>query len=350
MPETILEPDLPILDPHHHLWDRTALLAQLPPPQHGFDQVIRRRPRYMADELVADMKSGHNVRATIFVDCGAMYRADGPQELKSLGETEFVNGVAAIGASGQFGDVRPCAGIVGNVALSLGARTGEILDQHVALSGGRFKGLRNSASYDPDPDVLGARWRAMQPGVYLGKPFREGFAELAKRNLSFDAWLLEPQLPDIIDLARAFPDTRIVLDHVGTPLGIGTYQGKREERFAGWRKNMSELAKSENVFVKLGGLAMPFCGFEFMLGRSARAFRTIGARMEALYRSLHRSVRRQTQHVREQFPGRCRDVRLPNSMERVQAYRREVFGVRKSRAVCRHGGGFLSRDELGRVA
>ena len=271
MPEAILEPDLPIIDPHHHLWDRAALLSQLPPPAHGFDHVLRRRPRYMADELVADMKSGHNVRATVFVDCGAMYRLDGPQELKSLGETEFVNGVAAMGASGQFGDARPCASIVGNVALGLGARVGDILDQHVTISGGRFKGLRNSASYDPDPDVLGARWRAMTPGIYLGKEFREGFAQLGKRNLSFDAWMLEPQLPDLIDLARAFPDTRIMLDHVGTPLGIGTYKGKREERFATWRKNMSELAKSENVFVKLGGLAMPFCGFDSCLAEPAAA-------------------------------------------------------------------------------
>jgi predicted TIM-barrel fold metal-dependent hydrolase len=265
MPEQALEPDLPIVDPHHHLWDRAGLLSQLPPPAHGFDHVIRRRPRYMAEELVADMKSGHNVRATVFVDCGAMYRLDGPAELKSLGETEFVNGVAAMGASGQFGAVRPCAAIVGNVNLALGARAGEILDRHVEISGGRFKGLRNSASYDPDPDVLGARWRAMNPGIYLGRAFREGFAHLAKRNLSFDAWLLEPQLPDMIDLARAFPDTRIVLDHVGTPLGLASYKGKREERFAGWRSNMAALAKSENVFVKLGGLAMPFCGFDSCL-------------------------------------------------------------------------------------
>lgn len=259
--EAILEPDLPIIDPHHHLWDRTALLAGLPPPQHGFDHVIRRAPKYMADELLADMGAGHNVKATVYLECGSMYRAEGPQELKSLGETEFVNGVAAMGASGTYGDKRPCAAIVGNVDLTLGARAGDILDRHVAISGGRFKGIRNSASYDPDPGVLGARWRAMKPGAYLGSSFREGFAQLAPRKLSFDAWMLEPQLPDLIDLARAFEDTRIVLDHVGTPLGIAGYAGKREERFPIWRRNIQELAKSPNVFVKLGGLAMPFPGF-----------------------------------------------------------------------------------------
>jgi predicted TIM-barrel fold metal-dependent hydrolase len=268
--EPILAPDLPIVDPHHHLWDRRALVSQMPPPQHGFDHVLRRAPRYLADELLADMNAGHDVTATVFLECGSMYRAEGPQELKSLGETEFVNGIAAMGASGTYGDKRPCAAIIGNVSLALGARAGDILDQHVAVSGGRFRGIRNSASYDPDPNVLGARWRAMQPGVYLGAAFREGFAQLAPRNLSFDAWMLEPQLPDLIDLARAFESTRVVLDHVGTPLGIASYSGKRQERFPIWRENIRALAKSPNVFVKLGGLAMPFCGFaSFMSDRPA---------------------------------------------------------------------------------
>ncbi len=277
MPEAILDPDLEIIDPHHHLWDRTALLGGLPPPQHGFDHVLRKAPRYMADELLADMGAGHKVRATVYLECGSMYRADGPQELKSLGETEFVNGVAAMGASGTYGDRRPCAAIIGNVDLTLGARAGEVLDQHVALSGGRFRGIRNSASYDPDPDVLGQRWRAMQPGVYLGAKFREGFAQLAPRKLSFDAWMLEPQLPDLIDLARKFESTRIVLDHVGTPLGIAGYTGKREERFPIWKKNMQELAKSPNVFVKLGGLAMPFPGFASFMSKPAATSEQLAA-------------------------------------------------------------------------
>ncbi len=260
MPEAILEPDLKIVDPHHHLWDRRGVLGQLPPPAHGFDHVLRNAPKYMADELLADMGAGHNVVATVFLECGSMYRADGPAELKSLGETEFVNGVAAMGASGTYGDKRPCAAIIGNVSLALGARAGDLLDKHVEISGGRFRGIRNSASYDADPAVLGARWRAMTPGIYLDKTFREGFAQLAPRKLSFDAWLLEPQLPDLIDLARAFEDTRIVVDHVGTPLGLGSYAGKQQERFAIWRDNIKALAKSPNVFVKLGGLAMPFPG------------------------------------------------------------------------------------------
>jgi predicted TIM-barrel fold metal-dependent hydrolase len=146
------------------------------------------------------------------------------------------------------------------VPLETGAHAGEILDKHIAAGGGRFRGIRNAASWDADPGVLGPIGR-QGPHRYMDGKFREGFAELGKRKLSFDAWLLEPQLPELIDLARAFPGTPIVLDHVGTPLGISTYTGKRQERFDIWVKNMRELAKCQNVSVKLGGLAMAFCGF-----------------------------------------------------------------------------------------
>jgi predicted TIM-barrel fold metal-dependent hydrolase len=261
MAEAILEPDLPIIDPHHHLWDRQAAqIAALPPPRHGFEHIIRRVPRYLLHELLADMKSGHNVIATVFLECGAMYRADGPAEMRCVGETEFVNGVAAMSASGVYGDVRACAGIVGNADLKLGDAVAAVLEAHIAAGGGRFRGIRNSASHDEDPNVLGPLAR-LPAGTYKLDSFRNGFARLAPLGLSFDAWMLEPQLPDLIDLARAFPETPIVLDHVGTPLGIASYEGRREERFPIWRDNIRELAKSQNVTVKLGGLAMVFPGF-----------------------------------------------------------------------------------------
>jgi L-fuconolactonase len=260
--EAILEPDLPIIDPHHHLWDRpAALIAALPPPVHGFDHVIRRVPRYLLDELLADMKRGHNVIATVFLECGAMYRADGPAAMRPVGETEFVNGVAAMCASNIYGPVRACAGIVGQADLTLGAAVSEVLEAHIGAGGGRFRGVRNSASDDPDPDVLGPLSRRRSPGLYRDARFREGFACLAPLGMSFDAWLLEPQLGDLVDLARAFPGTSIVLDHVGTPLGIASYEGKRDERFPFWRDNIRALAQSPNVFIKLGGLAMAFPGF-----------------------------------------------------------------------------------------
>jgi L-fuconolactonase len=258
--EAILEPDLPIVDPHHHLWDRGALLAAAPAPRHGFEHVLRRAPRYLLDELLADLKSGHEVRATVYLECGSMYRADGPAELRCVGETEFVNGVAAMSASGGYGDVRACAGIVGGADLKRGDRAAEVLEAHIAAGGGRFRGIRQSASFDPDPNVLGPLAR-IEGGLYMRDDFRAGFARLAPLGLSFDAWLLEPQLPELIDLARAFPETPIVLDHVGTPLGIASYDGRRTERFGIWRDNILELAKSPRVSVKLGGLAMVFPGF-----------------------------------------------------------------------------------------
>jgi L-fuconolactonase len=178
-----------------------------------------------------------------------------------VGETEFVNGMAAMSASGMYGDLRACAGIVGSANLQMGADVEDVLRSHIGAGHGRFRGIRNSASYDADSGVLGPL-AGREPGLYLDAKFREGFKVLHQLGLSFDAWLLEPQLPELIDLARAFPETTIVLDHVGTPLGIASYRGKRAERFPVWRDNILKLSKCENVVVKLGGLAMCFPGFE----------------------------------------------------------------------------------------
>ncbi len=263
MPEQILEPDLPIVDPHHHLWDRpAAIIGALPDSGHGFIDILRNTPRYLLDELLKDLTGGHNVRGTVYMECGAMYRADGPAELKCVGETEFVNGVAAMTASGIYGEVRACAGIVGHVDLRIGAQAEDVLRSHIAAGHGRFRGIRQSASYDADPGVLGPLAGRNTAGLYRDAKFREGFKVLHKLGLSFDAWLLEPQLPDLIDLARAFPETAIVLDHVGTPLGIGAYAGKREQRFGVWKDAIATLAKCPNVTVKVGGLPMPFAGWK----------------------------------------------------------------------------------------
>ena len=259
--EAILDPDLPIVDPHHHLWDHpAAAVAAFSASGHGFARAIAGSARYLLDELLADMNRGHNVRATVYVECGSMYRAGGPPAMRPVGETEFVGGVAAMSASGLYGEARACAGIVGHADLTQGDGVVEVLEAHIAAGGGRFRGIRHSCSWDADPDVLGPLARG-ESGLYRSPRFREGFARLAPLGLSFDAWLLEPQLPDLIDLARAFPATTIVLDHVGTPLGIASYVGRREERFGAWRENIRALAGSPNVRVKLGGLAMPFAGF-----------------------------------------------------------------------------------------
>lgn len=260
--EAILEPDLPIVDPHHHLWDRRAFAqASLPSPVHPFMAVVQSVPRYLLDELLADLGAGHNVRATIYVECGSMYRAGGPQPLKCVGETEFVNGVAAMSASGHYGDVRACAGIVAHADLRLGDAVEDVLRAHIHAGNGRFRGIRHSAAFDDDPGVLGPLSGRVSAGLYRDAAFREGFKWLHRLGLSFDAWLLEPQLADLADLAQSFPETQIVLDHVGTPLGIGRYAGKLHDRFSVWRENIRTIAKSRNVSVKLGGLAMPFCSF-----------------------------------------------------------------------------------------
>jgi len=264
MAEAIIDPDLPIIDPHHHLWDRRPVMRLIPPPAHPFEQISYRKGHYLLDQLLEDTGSGHNIVATVYLECRSMYRAEGPTEMKPVGETEFVNGVAAMAASGLYGKTLACAGIVSHAELLLGAEVGRVLDAHIAAGNRRFKGIRRSTSYNADEGVLGPLNRN-PPGVMMEAKFREGFAELGKRGLSYDAWLLEPQLPELIDLARQFPETPIVLDHVGTPLGLASYAGKLPERFGVWRENIRELAKSPNVHVKLGGLAMPFCNFPSML-------------------------------------------------------------------------------------
>ena len=271
--EEILEPELPIVDPHRHLWDRRAAMAAItddPVSRHGFLRVMDMRARYLLDELLMDTGSGHNVVATVFVECRSMWRAAGPRELRPVGETEFVNGVAAMCASGTYGPMRACAGIVGHADLAQPPATVDaVLEAHIAAGGGRFRGIRHSGSHHDDPAVLGPLHGRVRAGLYATAEFRAGFARLATHGLSFDAWVLEPQLPEVIDLARAFPDTPIVLDHVGTPLGVAGYQGRREERFDIWRRNIRALADCPNVHVKLGGLAMVFCGFPSFLSEPA---------------------------------------------------------------------------------
>jgi predicted TIM-barrel fold metal-dependent hydrolase len=241
--EDILEPGLPIIDPHHHLYDRP-------------------RYTYLFPDLLADVGSGHNIRATLYEQAGSMYRADGPEELKSLGETEFVCEVAAMSASGNYGPTRCIAGVVGYIDLRLASRAKGLLEKHIAISDGRIRGVRNGSTWSDDP-VLKRFGGATGPGLYLDENFREGFAALVALDLTFDAWVFQTQLDDVADLARAFPQARIVLNHVGGPVAIGPYAGKRDEAFAAWRTKIQEIASFPNTYVKLGGLGMKMIGFDF---------------------------------------------------------------------------------------
>jgi predicted TIM-barrel fold metal-dependent hydrolase len=261
--EPVLEPDLPIVDPHHHLMYSPAGDDADPPPSasaflRSYAAVAREHRRYLAEDLFADVGSGHDIRATVFVDSRSMYRRSGPAELRLVGEVEFANGVAAMGESGLFGSTRVCAGIVGGVDLDLGAGVEDVLHAQIAAGNGRFRGVRASAMAAVPSVFEGA-----VPDGWLGTAtVREGVARLAPLGLSLDVTVLEPQLGEVADLARAFPETSIVLDHVGFPLGIGIYEGRRDERFAGWRRGIRDVAACENVTVKLGGLGTPFGGFD----------------------------------------------------------------------------------------
>jgi L-fuconolactonase len=243
--ETALEPDLPIIDPHHHLWE---------------DE----RGRYLIHELVEDTSDGHNIIATVFIEAGAMYRADGPVAMQPVGEVEFVNGIAAMSASGKYGKTRLCAGIVGHADLTLGDRVQPVLEALIAAGNGRLRGIRHGVTWDTGNAARYSRRQVPQHQI-LEPRFHQGFARLRPLGLSFESWQFHPQLPDLVDLLRAFPDTNVILNHVGGLLGIPPHDGKRDEVFAIWRGHIRELAHFPNLSVKVGGLGMLYCGWDFHL-------------------------------------------------------------------------------------
>jgi predicted TIM-barrel fold metal-dependent hydrolase len=245
-PEPALEPQLPILDPHHHVWDE-------------------RGGRYLIDELAEDVNgSGHNVIATVFIECGAAYRAHGAEEMKPVGEIEFANGIAALSASGGYGNARLCAGLIGHADLTLGARVEPVLEALIAAGNGRLRGIRHGVTWDTGNAARFGR-RQVPPHQVLDPVFRQGLTRLEPLGLSFESWQFHPQLPDTVDLLRAFPNTNVILNHVGGLLGIPPHDGRRDEVFAIWRRHMQELAQFPNLSVKVGGLGMLYCGWDFHL-------------------------------------------------------------------------------------
>lgn len=240
--EDIVDPDLPIVDSHHHLW-------------------LRAGQRYLLDEFAADLASGHRVEATVYVECGSMLRRDGPAALRTVGEAEFVAGMAAMSANGQFGNTKICAAFVGAADLCLGEAVDEVLDALAQASGGRLRGIRAAAAWDADPSInAGGRPHAPQ-GLLLDKQFRAGVARLATHGLVYDAWQYHPQLPELCSLADAFPNLPIVINHCGGPLGIGRYA--EPNSFNQWRMAVTTLAQRPNTVMKLGGISRKRCGFNF---------------------------------------------------------------------------------------
>ncbi len=238
--EETIDPERPIIDPHHHLW--------------------RRSPLYELDELWSDTRSGHNIVGTVFIECGAEYRKDAPRALRPLGETEYVARIAAKAGQRAGLGQPPIQGLVCHADLLLGDDVVDIIEAHRELAPDLLRGVRYSTAYYPDPPAVD-RYAGRTEGVMMDKKFRKGFAHLAALGLSFDAWLLHPQIKELIDLAREFPDTTIVFDHFGGPLGIGPYENKQAEIFPEWKRDVTELAKNPNVVAKLGGLAMVINGW-----------------------------------------------------------------------------------------
>ncbi len=254
--EPIIDPDLPIIDTHHHLWQRAGGGAR----GESWDVPAF---RYLLEEFLADCATGHNIVGSVFLQCHSMYRHDGPVPMRPVGETEFVAGIAAMADSGGYGKTKVAAGIVGFADLTAGDWVTPVLEAHIRAGGGRFRGVRHSCGYDPDP-IIGNSAPDIQPGLYLRDDFRAGMKRLSALGLSLDAWGFHPQIPDITDLARAFPSTNIIMGHCGGPLGYGRHAGKQAEVFATWKTHVAELAKCQNVTMKLGGMMMRLAALDYM--------------------------------------------------------------------------------------
>ena len=231
--EEVLEPELPIVDPHHHLW-------------------VRNGYTYLLPELALDLASGHNIVGTVYAECHSMYRPSGPTELRALGETEFVRGQAAMSASGDFGSARACDVMFGNVDLTLGGAAEAVLEQHIQAAGGRFRGVRISSGWHEDAGIHNV---ADQAKLLLDPRVDEGIAVVQRMGLSLDCWLYHTQLDEVARIADAHPELTIILNHVGSPILGGPYRGKTDEVFAQWKADIRRVSERGNVYVKLG--AMP---------------------------------------------------------------------------------------------
>ena len=233
--EEIVEPELEIVDPHHHLW----------PAGQGLP--------YQRDDLHRDVASGHRVIKTVFMECGSAYDRDAPEHLRSLGETRYI-------AEQATSDPDPLMrGIVGSVDLRRDD-VDDLLDRHIDAARGLFRGVRDALSRAEHPDAMMIPGRAPRD-LYLDPSFRRGVARLGERGLTYDSWHYHHQNREFLELARATPGTTMVLDHFGTPIGVGPYASQREEIFAQWKVDIADIAALPNTVAKIGGLAMPDNGF-----------------------------------------------------------------------------------------
>jgi predicted TIM-barrel fold metal-dependent hydrolase len=209
--------------------------------------------------LVADVNCGHNVRSTVFIEARAMYRADGPEELRPVGEVELVQGLAAASASGLYGPCRAAAAIVGRANLNLGDQVQPVLEALHAASPNRFRGIRHTVTWDPHPEVGNRE----QEGVLATTAYRAGARVLAQMGLSLDTGVCFPQLPELAAFAQALPELTIILNHLGGLTRVGPYDHRDDEVLATWRRGIAAVAACPNVHLKLGGIGMPRLGFDW---------------------------------------------------------------------------------------
>ena len=245
--EEIVDQDLEIIDPHHHLWPGT-------PRTDG----VSADNRYLLEDLWNDTQSGHNLVKTVFVECGQGYYESGSEAMKPVGETRFVVEVAE--EAKQDVSKAQIEGIVGHADMMLGESAREVLEAHLEEGKGRFKGIRHGASWDESDEIRNSHSNPIQ-SIYLDDEFQKGIEQLDALNLTLDAWNYHKQIKELTELAKCFPNLKIVQNHFGGPLGIGPYAGRREEVFSVWQESITELAERDNVVIKIGGLAMPINGW-----------------------------------------------------------------------------------------
>lgn len=255
--EPILDPDIAIVDAHHHLFEKPAL-------------------RYMLEEFLDDVRAGHRIIASVYVEATAFHRADGPEVLRPLGEIEFANGVGAMCASGHYGDIRLCAAIVGYADLRMGDSVGWLFDRALATAPERFRGIRQITMEHPSDAPFRYFFTGRPPaGVFQHPKFRDGLRQLAQRNLIYDATGFHLQLPDISALADAFPDTTIVVNHMTVAMGLEMNTEERNALFREWRENLRDTAQRPNVVCKIGGMGMPIWGFGFETRKDAVGYKEL---------------------------------------------------------------------------
>ncbi|MEI6837736.1 MAG: amidohydrolase family protein [Alcaligenaceae bacterium] len=262
--EEILEPELKIVDPHHHLWERQDNL-------------------YLFHDLLADMNAGHHVVSTVFVQCRSMLRKDGPAALAPLGEVEFVTGIAAMSASGLYGSARACAGIVAGADLQLGDQVAPVLELMAHSAGGRLRGVRNPVVWHSSPDVESTTAVLPAKGLMADTAFRKGVAQLGMHGLSLDVWAYHTQLGELYELAKANPKVTVIVDHFGGPVGVGPHAADMTDMFKQWRAGIALVASLPNTVIKMGGAGMPVFGIRFDQGPTPPASEQLAVAWRAYF-------------------------------------------------------------------